>query len=135
MPLSTPWSSGAGHCRGRSRISLRVHQELCRSDCRPAAHIRLVISGRRNPPHLATKRLPEQQPRRFLRQSIRDHQSALVALRFMDGGKRIESRIASRGDYPTGRCQTSKNVALIRDDLMAKLRCTGTPRMRTADTR
>jgi hypothetical protein len=35
---------------------------------------------------------------------------------------RIESRIASRGNCPLGGCQTSKNVALTRDDALAKLR-------------
>jgi hypothetical protein len=34
----------------------------------------------------------------------------------------IESRIASTGNRPLGGCQTSENIALARDDVLAKLR-------------
>jgi hypothetical protein len=37
--------------------------------------------------------------------------------------KRIESRVASPGNQTPGGCQTSKNVALTRDDGLAVLRC------------
>ena len=36
---------------------------------------------------------------------------------------RIESRIAWRGNYTPGGCETSKNVALTGDDTLAKLNC------------
>src|SRR5262249_40873144 len=36
---------------------------------------------------------------------------------------RVESRIALRGNCPLSGCQTSKNVALTRNDAFATLRC------------
>jgi hypothetical protein len=35
----------------------------------------------------------------------------------------IESRIASPGNRTLGGCQTSENIALARNDVLAKLRC------------
>src|SRR5215468_8284932 len=37
--------------------------------------------------------------------------------------KRVESRVASPGNQTPSGCQTSKNVALTRDDSLAMLRC------------
>jgi len=76
-----------------------------------------------NPPHPVIRRLREQQPLRFLGQSIGYRQSVLIDSCSLAQESRIESRIASRGNHPAGGCQTSKNIAVTRDDLVAKLRC------------
>jgi hypothetical protein len=67
------------------------------------------------------RRLREQQPNHFLHQS---RQSLSHNSRFSLAQKScIESRIASPGNRTLGGGQASENIALTRDDVLAKLHC------------
>ncbi|HZM23792.1 MAG TPA: hypothetical protein VFC02_18725, partial [Anaerolineales bacterium] len=50
--------------------------------------------------------------------SLLSHNSRSLAQK-----SRIERRIASPGNRTLGGCQASENIALARDDVLAKLRC------------